>query len=71
MKEEERSQRIKWAAIFIGMDQEQDFILFLMRFLNRSGNVNGVCSDNGTNFVGPIGKLKNRFTMRKVMEEVM
>ena len=47
--------------------ETDDFILVLMRFLNRRGRVKELRSDNGSNFVGGDGKLKrllNKLTKR-------
>ena len=38
--------------------ETDDFILVLMRFLNRRGHVKGLRSDNRTNFVGRNAKSK-------------
>ena len=38
--------------------ETDDFILLLMRFLNRRGHVRELRSDNGTNFVGADREIK-------------
>ena len=38
--------------------ETDDFILVLMRFLNRRGHVKELRSDNGTNFVGVDREIK-------------
>ena len=75
----------RWGAIFVCMNsravhlevarsmETDDFILLLMRFLNRRGHVKEPRSDNGSNFVGADreGKLKrllNKSTTRMWVE---
>ena len=38
--------------------ETDDFILLLMRFLNRRGHVKELCSDNGMNFIGADWEIK-------------
>ena len=41
-----------------------DFVLVLMRFLNRRGHVKEIRSDNGTNFFGTQREKENVFEER-------
>ena len=59
-----KTTEIRWGVIFTCMNsrvvhlevapslETDDFILVLIRFLNRRGHVKEMHSDNGTNFVG-------------------
>ena len=76
----------RWGAIFVCMNsravhlevarslETDDFILLLMRFLNRRGHVKELRSDNGTNFVGADREIKEaieRIDTKKVGGELM
>ena len=66
----------RWGAIFVCMNsravhlevakslETDDFIMVLIRFLNRRGHVKEIRSDNGTNFVGADREIK------KAVEEI-
>lgn len=76
----------RWGAIFVCMNsravhlevarslETDDFILLLVRFLNRRGHVKEIRSDNGTNFVGADREIKeaiDRIDNEKVGGELM
>ena len=63
----------RWGAVFVCMNsravhlevarslETDDFILVLMRFLNRRGHVKELRSDNGSNFVRADLEIKEAF----------
>lgn len=76
----------RWGAIFVCLNsravhlevakslETDDFMLVLIRFLNRRGHVKEIRSDNGTNFVGAEREIReslHRMNYRKLENDLM